>query len=78
MAAYQPPSWQPPSRRQARAAKPIENHPELDSRSERNRLRRERSMERRFSWLFITAVAATSLYLIGRTPWGLLLVHRYF
>ena len=77
MAAPEPPNWQPPSRRQQRlAAAPAD--PAMDSRAERNRQRRERSMERRVTWLFAVAVAATTLYLLSRTAWGISLIHAHF
>lgn len=46
------------------------------SRAERTRARREQSMERRFTGVFIIAVAATLVYLVIKTPWGLSLVHH--
>jgi hypothetical protein len=76
MAAFEPPNWQTPSRRQMKAEKPEEPDAELDSRSARNRLRREKSMERRFTWLFVTAVALVTLYLVSRTPAGVIIMHH--
>ena len=73
----QPTNLPTPSRRRTQPAAPESTMSEagLDSRAARNRERRERSMERQFSWLFILAVGATTLYLLSRTPWGLSLMH---
>ncbi len=78
MAQPQQPSNLPtPSRRRSGPDAPESIPPESapDSRAARNRERRERSMERQFSWLFILAVGATTLYLLSRTPFGLSLMH---
>ncbi|MCL5116627.1 MAG: hypothetical protein M1272_05690 [Firmicutes bacterium] len=78
MAASEPPAWQPPSRRQKRNQPNINPlPPQPDSRSARNRQRRERSMERQFSWLFALAVGTTILYLMSRTPLGLSLIRGH-
>lgn len=73
----QPTNLPMPSRRRNRPAAPESTPLEAapDSRTARNRERRERSMERQFSWLFILAVGATTLYLLSRTPFGLNLMH---
>lgn len=77
MAANQRPTLPSPSRRQRREpeAPIVETAP--DSRSARNRQRREQKMERRFSWLFVLAVGATILYLVSRTPWGMALIRGH-
>ena len=49
-----------------------------ESRAQRNRLRREQAMEKRFNWLFILVVGAVTLYLLSRTSWGLALIHHFF
>ncbi|MDA8204811.1 MAG: hypothetical protein M0Z36_01990 [Thermaerobacter sp.] len=78
MAASRPPDWQLPSRRHNRRVHQTSAEPAPDSRSERNRERRERSMERQFAWLFAFAVAGTTLYLISRTPWALTFIRGHF
>lgn len=78
MAASEQPTWQPPTRRSHRASRQSLPEPGPDSRAERNRERRERSMERQFTWLFAVAVAATTLYLVSRTPWGWSLIQGHF
>lgn len=79
MAASEPPSLETPSRRLKKSVTPsaLQETPP-DSRAERSRQRRERSLERQFSWLFVVAVGATTLYLISRTPWGLTFLHTHF
>lgn len=77
MAAFEPPTWQTPSRRQTKPVNPAEPEAWLDSRAARNRQRREASMERRFTWLFVAAVVIIALYLASRTPFGITLVHHF-
>ena len=48
---------------------------QTEGRAARTRRRRELSMERRFTWLFMIVVATTTLYLFSRTVWGLMLLH---
>lgn len=78
MAAFEPPVYEPPSRKKVREAASKEDRSDIGSRAARNRLRREQSMERRFGWLFVIVVSATTLYLLSRMPWGLVVLHRHF
>jgi hypothetical protein len=78
VAASQPPHDNLPTRRQRPRLPATQSAREApDSRSERNRRRRERSLERQFTWLFIVAVTATTLYLVSRTSIGLSLLRRH-
>ncbi|NMP22666.1 hypothetical protein [Sulfobacillus harzensis] len=77
MAQTEPPSLQPPSRRERRH-QPTLVEPELpSSRAARTRARRERSIERRFTALFVLAVAALVLYLMLESRWGTNLIHHW-
>ncbi len=67
----------PLSRRQRHHENVLEDTEALaQSRAERTRARREESMERRFTGVFFVAVAATLVYLVMKTPWGLNLIHH--
>lgn len=78
MAASQPPLNNQPTRRQRRQTAVVRPSDDpADSRSERNRRRRERSLERQFTWLFVVAVTATTLYLVSRTSLGMLLLRSH-
>lgn len=76
MAAFEPPRFEMPSRRRGKEPSPYDLAPEHDSRAARNRVRREKSMERRFTWLFVAAVVSIVLYLASRTPVGLTVMHH--
>ena len=66
-----------PSRRHRRDAQAAKEESNPDSRAERNRLRREKSLEKKFTWLFILVVVAITLYLLSRTSVGLTLIHSF-
>ncbi len=49
----------------------------LESRSARGRLKRERQIERRFAWAFLLVVAGTTVYLLLRSPWGIAVLRHW-
>lgn len=74
MHAIKPPAFEPLSEHETDTRSFVTELQE--GRAARTRRRRERSMERRFTWLFVIVVAATTLYLFSRTVWGLMLIHH--